>query len=157
MEENQYAMTPDAKTINAVEFLVSYLKKRDIRLTLTEWVELLRSIGVEKEYLLALSTSAAAENILTMEEADPDKEKYTLPLLLNVFLQIKIADDRITQRESDVICYRFGFDDDYTHTLEETAQKFGITRERVRMMENKVLRNRLHQARRAKKIRDFYC
>ena len=50
---------------------------------------------------------------------------------------------------------RFGMFDGRTHTLEEVGQIFGVTRERIRQIENKAIRKLRHPSR-AKKIRDFY-
>ena len=41
----------------------------------------------------------------------------------------------ITEREKDVLILRFGLEDGMSHTLEEVAGKFDITRERVRQIE----------------------
>ena len=45
---------------------------------------------------------------------------------------------RISPREVAILKFRFGMTDNQTHTLEETGKLFGITRERVRQIENKV-------------------
>ena len=62
----------------------------------------------------------------------------------------------LTEREADVLRMRFGMYDGRTHTLEEVGQIFGVTRERIRRIENKAIRKLRHPSR-AKKIRDFYC
>ena len=62
----------------------------------------------------------------------------------------------LTEREADVLRMRFGMYDGRTHTLEEVGQIFGVTRERIRQIENKAIRKLRHPSR-AKKIRDFYC
>ena len=64
--------------------------------------------------------------------------------------------DTLTDREADVLRMRFGMYDGRTHTLEEVGQIFGVTRERIRQIENKAIRKLRHPSR-AKKIRDFYC
>ena len=61
----------------------------------------------------------------------------------------------LTEREADVLRMRFGMYDGRTHTLEEVGQIFGVTRERIRQIENKAIRKLRHPSR-AKKIRDFY-
>ena len=61
----------------------------------------------------------------------------------------------LTEREADVLRMRFGMYDGRTHTLEEVGQLFGVTRERIRQIENKAIRKLRHPSR-AKKIRDFY-
>ena len=46
----------------------------------------------------------------------------------------------LTEREADVLKMRFGMYDGRTHTLEEVGQIFGVTRERIRQIENKAIR-----------------
>ncbi len=62
----------------------------------------------------------------------------------------------LTEREADVLRMRFGMCDGRSHTLEEVGQSFGVTRERIRQIENKAIRKLRHPSR-AKKIKDFYC
>ena len=62
----------------------------------------------------------------------------------------------LTEREADVLRMRFGMYDGRTHTLEEVGQIFGVTRERIRQIENQAIRKLRHPSR-AKKIRDFYA
>ena len=64
--------------------------------------------------------------------------------------------DTLTEREADVLRMRFGMYDGRNHTLEEVGQLFGVTRERIRQIENKAIRKLRHPSR-AKKIKDFYC
>ncbi|MBQ7523572.1 MAG: RNA polymerase sigma factor RpoD [Oscillospiraceae bacterium] len=63
--------------------------------------------------------------------------------------------DTLTKREAAVLRMRFGMFDGRTHTLEEVGQSFGVTRERIRQIENKAIRKLRHPSR-AKKIKDFY-
>ena len=72
------------------------------------------------------------------------------------FLALKEILDTLTEREADVLKMRFGMYDGRTHTLEEVGQIFGVTRERIRQIENKAIRKLRHPSR-AKKIKDFYC
>ena len=69
---------------------------------------------------------------------------------------LKAILDTLTAREADVLRMRFGMYDGRTHTLEEVGQIFGVTRERIRQIENKAIRKLRHPSR-AKKIKDFYC
>ena len=64
--------------------------------------------------------------------------------------------DTLTERAADVLKMRFGMYDGRTHTLEEVGQIFGVTRERIRQIENKAIRKLRHPSR-AKKIKDFDC
>jgi RNA polymerase primary sigma factor len=47
---------------------------------------------------------------------------------------------QMSQREKRILTMRFGLKDGVTHTLGYTAKKFHITRERVRQIENAVMR-----------------
>ena len=62
--------------------------------------------------------------------------------------------DTLTEREADVLRMRFGMYDGRTHTLEEVGQIFGVTRERIRQIENKAIRKLRHPSR-SKKLKDF--
>jgi RNA polymerase primary sigma factor len=52
--------------------------------------------------------------------------------------------DTITPREGDIIRMRFGLDDGRDKTLEETGNRFNVTRERIRQIEAKALRKLRH-------------
>ena len=45
----------------------------------------------------------------------------------------------LTPRERKIIEMRFGLADGIGHTLEEVGKEFGVTRERIRQIEAKVL------------------
>ena len=59
----------------------------------------------------------------------------------------------LVPRQADVLRRRFGIDCD-EHTLEEVGKEFGVTRERIRQIEAKALRNLRHPAR-AERLRDL--
>lgn len=61
----------------------------------------------------------------------------------------------LTERECTLLELRFGLDGNDPKTMEEAAEILGITRERVRQIESRILR-RLGHGKRRKKIRDFY-
>ena len=60
----------------------------------------------------------------------------------------------LTDREEKVLRLRFGLDDGQCRTLEEVGQIFGVTRERIRQIEAKALRNLRHPSR-SRKLKDF--
>lgn len=62
--------------------------------------------------------------------------------LSNYLRQEKVADllKKMSKREHEILNMRFGLKDDTTHTLEEVAERFKITRERVRQIEESALR-----------------
>ena len=48
--------------------------------------------------------------------------------------------DELSQREADILRFRYGLADGDPHTLKETGDKFGLTRERIRQIESKSLK-----------------
>lgn len=62
--------------------------------------------------------------------------------------------DLLTPREQKILRMRFGLDDGKAHTLEETGQEFGVTRERIRQIEAKALA-KLKKHRDSKKLKDY--
>ncbi len=55
--------------------------------------------------------------------------------------------DTLTDRERQVLDYRFGLTDGYSRTLEEVGKQFSVTRERIRQIEAKALRKLRHPTR----------
>lgn len=60
----------------------------------------------------------------------------------------------LTQKERDVLRYRFGLDGGYPMTLEEVGQIYHVTRERIRQIESKALR-KLKSPTRSKELREY--
>jgi RNA polymerase primary sigma factor len=60
----------------------------------------------------------------------------------------------LTPREARVLRLRFGLDDGRVYTLEEVGQKFGLTRERIRQIEGRALRQLRHPTR-ARQLKDY--
>jgi len=63
--------------------------------------------------------------------------------------------DILTERERQVLEYRFGLIDGEEQTLEEVSKKFNITRERVRQIEAKALRKLRHPVR-SRVLREYF-
>ena len=55
--------------------------------------------------------------------------------------------ETLTDRERQVIDFRYGLSDGYTRTLEEVGRLFNVTRERIRQIEAKALRKLRHPSR----------
>lgn len=53
----------------------------------------------------------------------------------------------LSQREKDVIAMRYGLNDGRAHTLEEVAQAFQLTRERIRQIEQSSIKKLKHPSR----------
>lgn len=60
----------------------------------------------------------------------------------------------LSDREAKVIRMRFGLSNSRMMTLEEVGREFGVTRERIRQIESKALRNLRNPSKR-KKLQDF--
>ena len=58
----------------------------------------------------------------------------------------------LSPREERIICMRFGIGEKSDHTLEETGKVFGVTRERIRQIEDIAIRKLRH---RSVSLRDF--
>ena len=64
---------------------------------------------------------------------------------------LESLDIYLTQREENVILLRYGFLDGKTHTLEEIGKVLGVTRERIRQIEQKALR----RLKRSSELKEF--
>ncbi|EJU58098.1 RNA polymerase sigma factor [Neisseria meningitidis NM140] len=62
--------------------------------------------------------------------------------------------ESLTPREAKVLRMRFGIDMNTDHTLEEVGRQFDVTRERIRQIEAKALRNLRHPTR-SDRLRSF--
>ena len=60
----------------------------------------------------------------------------------------------LSVREAGIVRLRFGFADGQPRTLEETGQIYGITRERIRQIENKTMAKLRHPSR-SEPLRDY--
>ncbi|MFH1847893.1 MAG: RNA polymerase sigma factor RpoD/SigA [Candidatus Omnitrophota bacterium] len=77
-----------------------------------------------------------------MELIEDVKSVSALDELVDYLQQVRIKEllDKMTPRERRILTLRFGLKDGITHTLNETAKQFGITRERVRQIENAAMK-----------------
>ncbi len=60
----------------------------------------------------------------------------------------------LSPREARILRMRFGLDSDRAYTLEEVGNKFGLTRERIRQIEGKALRQ-LRHPHKARQLKDY--
>lgn len=94
--------------------------------------------------------SVLADFIEDKDTPTPD-ETATFELLKEHITEIL---GLLTPREQKILRMRFGLDNGRSHTLEETGQEFGVTRERIRQIEAKALA-KLKKHRDSKKLKDY--
>ena len=82
--------------------------------------------------------------------ADPGQE--TNRALLRESLQEALGS--LTEREAEILALRFGLVDGRQHTLEDVGEHFGLTRERIRQIESRALRQ-LRNPLRSAVLRDY--
>jgi RNA polymerase primary sigma factor len=69
--------------------------------------------------------------------------------------RLKEISSELAPREMKILGMRFGLEDGIMHTLEETGEEFGVTRERIRQIQAKAL-EKLRRHKELKKVRDYY-
>jgi RNA polymerase sigma factor (sigma-70 family) len=72
--------------------------------------------------------------------AEPEKEPESQVLLEDLRTQLDQAITRLPPREAYILRERFGLRDDESQTLEELGTHFGVSRERIRQLETRALR-----------------
>ena len=115
--------------------------------------EISRGIQLEQPPV-SLDAPVSQEEDTTLGDFLPDETDLMDSILPEREARLQELFDRLTPREAAVLRMRFGLEDGHTHTLEEVAEAFGVTRERIRQIERKAIRPRhIH---RRKPISDFY-
>jgi len=92
--------------------------------------------------IISLDLPIGEEENMTLIEAIPDLSEDNT----DVFLQQKEAEDHVEQflsvlpaREREILALRFGIGCSHAHTLAEVAVLFGLSRERIRQIEDRAL------------------
>jgi RNA polymerase primary sigma factor len=86
------------------------------------------------------------------DDTSPSPAQITYQKILRE--RIDKALEKLPPREAKILSLRFGLGKDRPYTLEEVGRKFGLTRERIRQLEHKALRQ-LRQPSNAKYLREF--
>jgi len=160
------AIADQAKTIRIPVHMVEVINKINVlqrqivtqldREATDEELSVMTGISLEKvqeaiklkQETLSLDTPFGEEEDFSYMEtiADPltTDDKY---LNIERREKIEICLGMLTEKEATILRYRFGLVDGSTHTLEEVGKLYGVTRERIRQIENKALRKMRHPTR----------
>lgn len=100
--------------------------------------------------ITSLDVTVGDDEESTLEELIPDElnltpeqncmKKDSANTLRSILLTL-------SPRENEIINYRYGLEDGEMKTLEETGNRFGLTKERIRQIENSALRKLRHPIR----------
>ena len=121
--------------------------------------EVEKLIELKHQFLgnVSLDTPLGEEEESTIGEFIPADEEYDVENIvinnaLSSLLDTLLA--TLPQKEEKILRMRFGFYDGNPKTLEEIGKEFGVTRERIRQIEEKALRKLRHPTR-VNKIKPF--
>ncbi len=92
---------------------------------------------------VSLDEPVNTNDSLRLEEKVADERADDPYESLAMQASLKLLSESLTQlnaRESEILKYRFGLDGEKERTLEEVGEKFGVTRERIRQLQNMALK-----------------
>lgn len=136
---------------NGREPSVEELAERvDLTIERIEEVVRLTQEPVSLEVSVGNKEDTSLENYITNDDAVSPEEAVVDSLLRD---QINRVLDLVSEREQNVIKLRFGLEDGVPRSLEEIGRILGVTRERVRQVEEKALK-KLRNA--SPRLQDFY-
>lgn len=155
------ALANQSKTIRLPVHMVDKISKmRRVAMVLSEELgreptdeELAEEIGIDRAKLSHLKAAALRPASLDAPISDDDTtefgeiigdEKAQTPLELlshkNMHMQLDDLLEVLDERERKIIDARFGLAGQKPKTLEEVGQEFGVTRERIRQLQNIALK-----------------
>jgi RNA polymerase primary sigma factor len=119
-------------------------------------VEDLEDLMILEERKLSLSEKYHDEELEVedriSDEGTPSVEQQVVRNSVNE--QIRELLDLLDEKEALVIKWRFGLDDDRPRTLQEIGDSLGLTRERIRQIEQKAMR-KLGRSQRLQQLRGY--
>ena len=163
------ALANQSKTIRLPVHMVDKITKmRRVAMVLSEELgreptdeELSEEIGIDRAKLSRLKAAALRPASLDAPIGEDDStqfgdligdEKAQTPLELlshrNMHMQLDELFEVLDERETKIVVARFGLSGEAPKTLEEVGNEFGVTRERIRQLQNialKKLRRALHK------------
>jgi RNA polymerase primary sigma factor len=103
--------------------------------------------------------SSESVRVRSVNSRDPLRKDKNAVLPLDAAIQGNLCETTrvlasLTSREERVLRMRFGIGMNTDHTLEEVGQQFSVSRERIRQIEAKALRELKHPSR-SRELRNF--
>lgn len=120
-------------------------------------VEKVRKVLRSAQEPISLETPIGDDEDTVMKDFIEDKsiespeERVAQKLLRE---QIEKVLNTLSEKEREILRYRYGLVDGTEYTLEQVGRMFNVTRERIRQIESKAIRKLRHPSR-AKYLRDF--
>lgn len=106
-------------------------------------VETLLCIRYQFRHTNSLNVPIKEDEELTLLETVPDTDADAFDVLMDQVMAKNVSDQLwkyLSERETQVIRWRFGIEDGHCYTLAELGKKFGVGQERIRQIEAKAIR-----------------
>jgi RNA polymerase primary sigma factor len=143
-----------SKLAKARRQLVGKLGREPTRLEVASAIglpeERMRAIHEHLQLPISLETPVGGEDDATIGQfvVDHSRPSASDSVLANELAEkVRKLLGVLTTREAKVLRMRFGIDERSEHTLEQVGNAFGVTRERIRQIEEKALRKLLNPSR----------
>jgi len=136
---------------SALDASIDYLFPETLMEAMREGLFSHRVVELKEQNIIRLSEARHTDLLPSgnsEDEAVEAADKTFLKMDMAEVLQV------LTTRERRVIELRFGLEDGKSRTLDEVGREFGVTRERIREIEDKALR-KLRNTSRARRLKDY--
>jgi RNA polymerase primary sigma factor len=126
-------------------------KKLELNVRKVQWILKVASTPISLETPVGDDEDSEL-GMFIVDEVSPSPMQSAYEAMLKNKLEEVLTS--LNPREALVLRMRFGLDDGRIYTLEEVGQKFGLTRERIRQIEGRALRQ-LRNPKRARELKEY--